>query len=628
VIKTRRWITLSLVFLFIFGITVVYFSDLEIAYTPSNQKRLNGSQAQTFSAVLEKGGVAVTPEMLELGRKVFYEETFGNEVFLTDILGIVGGALTVPNMTKAILQLRGEGTTNLRVELAETVVLGGKKYEKGSKIDTGIDVPKGAFMPLGMPVSISEGKVKVGISCAACHATVDPVTKLVNEGAPNNDLNQGLMLALASNSAAYFTHAEIDSLQNYIMDLERTVISSTGEKATLPSPQELEKAVDAIFSQWPAGNFDSTIDMKANPSQIPDSFTKGDHPYGWSGMAMAGPFQGLSAFSNNVHAQNSDSLSQADVSEELFGIDKEVYLGTILQNAADPRFRYSPNKGDKPSKFFASVDPTPGVAGVNELVLSPTFPRVSLVAIDGLLASSNGSRVWEEINSVSAWQNTLSPPANPKEADMQVVQLGEAVYRRAGCISCHAGDFMTNNRVIPAPEIGTQPSRAKAFKKTQKIFGESYLYSQDTLVPLPDRPEIMKVPTRHLDLEQIKLAFAHGDSPGGYKVPSLIGLYWSAPYLHDGGVAVGANPLNDLGIPGTLNKGISPDPYQSLKALVDKELREKVVSANKKARLDQVGVLGSGHSFWVDTTTDFTAQEQQALIEYLLSQNQMPETEQ
>jgi hypothetical protein len=32
---------------------------------------------------------------------------------------------------------------------------------------------------------------------------------------------------------------------------------------------------------------------------------------------------------------------------------------------------------------------------------------------------------------------------------------------------------------------------------------------------------------------------AHRGSNGGYKVPSLVGLYWSEPYLHDGGVAVG-----------------------------------------------------------------------------------------
>lgn len=101
---------------------------------------------------------------------MFYAETFGNEVFLTDILGIVDGPFTIPNLMKAIVELGGKGTTNLRVELAKEVTIGGKTYKKGDKIDTGIDVPKGAYAPLGMPVKFSEGRLKVGITCAACHA--------------------------------------------------------------------------------------------------------------------------------------------------------------------------------------------------------------------------------------------------------------------------------------------------------------------------------------------------------------------------------------------------------------------------------------------------------------------------
>ncbi|WP_157077445.1 hypothetical protein [Robertmurraya korlensis] len=54
----------------------------------------------------------------------------------------------------------------------------------------------------------------------------------------------------------------------------------------------------------------------------------------------AGPFKGLTAFSHNVHSQNSDSLSQSEISKALFEIDNEVYLGPILQNSADPNFRY------------------------------------------------------------------------------------------------------------------------------------------------------------------------------------------------------------------------------------------------------------------------------------------------
>ena len=568
----------------------------------------------------DNGAVEVTSELLALGREAFYRETFGNEVFMTDILGIVNGPLTISNIAKAIWELRGEGTSNLRVELAQTVTVGGKTFPKGEKIDTGIDVPKGAVVPLGMPATYSEGRVKVGISCAACHATVDRETKMVVEGAPNADLNAGLLLALAPNSTAYFTHSQIDDLKKYIRSLDRQVVTSEGEYAPLPDPKLLEAAVDATLLKWAPGNFDSTIDMKSNPSQIPDSFTKGDHPYGWSGFAAAGPFKGLSVFSNNVHAQNSDSLSQSEISGPLFGIDKELYIGTILQNAANPKYRFTPERGMKPSRFFASVDPTPGVPGVNEMVKPPTFPNVSLVAPDGLFLSSPGYRVAEQVNGIAAWQNTLVPTRPRSTAAAASPVLGERIFQRAGCITCHAGSAFTNNRVVAANLIKTDPSRAKALKKTEKAFTEAMFYPPNTPVPVPPNARSVKVPTDHLDKEQIKLAFAHGNSPGGYKVPSLIGLYWTAPYLHDGGVAVGTDPNRELGVTGTLMKGIAPDPANSLRALVDKDLRKQVINANRISKdLQFTHTKGIGHEFWVDSSTGFTKAEQDALIRYLLS---------
>ncbi|MFS0920845.1 electron transport protein [Brevibacillus centrosporus] len=569
----------------------------------------------------DNGAIEVTNELLTLGREAFYKETFGNEVFLTDILGIVNGPLTLSNFAKAIMELKGEGTTNLRVELAQTVTVGGKNFKKGEKIDTGLDVPKGAYAPLGMPVSYAEGRPKVGISCAACHATVDRKTKMVVEGVPNTDLNAGLLLALATNSTAYFTHAQIDDLKKYLNNLDGTVKDSKGKESPLPNPKVLEDAVDSTFLKWAPGNFDSTIDLKSNPSQIPDSFTSGDHPYGWSGFAAAGPFKGLSVFSNNVHAQNSDSLSQSEISGPLFGIDKEVYLGTILRNAANPKYRFTPERGMKPSQFFAAVDPTPGVPGVNEMVKPPTFPNVSVMAPDGLYLSSPGYRVAEQVNGMAAWQNTLVPPQRLEKApSKETVEMGTNVFQRAGCITCHAGSAYTNHRVISANVIRTDPSRAKALKKTEKIFVDPVFYPPNTPVPVPPGSRTIQVPTQHLDKEQIEMGFAHGKSPGGYKVPSLIGLYWSAPYLHDGGVAVGPDVNRDVGMAGTLLKGVEPAPANSLRALVDKELRKNVITANQASKdLQFTHTKGIGHEFWVDASTGFTREEQDALIQYLLS---------
>ncbi|WP_243633376.1 electron transport protein [Paenibacillus xerothermodurans] len=580
---------------------------------------LTETAAESAGLTPHNGAVAIDEKLLKLGRDTLYKETFSNEVFLTDIMGIVDGPFTITNMAKAIVQLKGAGTTNLQVELAEDVTLGDRSYKKGEKVDTGIDVPKGVYAPLGMPVKFSRGQLRVGISCMACHATVDPDTKMVIEGAPNADLNAGLLMALATNSAAYFTHTDVENVTKYIKDVNRTVVTSTGGASALPDPAELEKAVDANLVKWPKGNFDSTIDMKSNPAQIPDSFTKDGHPYGWSGFAAAGPFHGLSAFSNNVHAQNSDSLAQVEASEALFGMEREVYLGTLLQNAPNPAFRYAPASGLKPSEFFAKADPNPGTPGVNEMIKPPSFPKLTMMAPDGLFISSPGFKVGEQVNAMAAYQNTIIPPRGTSATDATTLQQGERVFQRAQCLSCHSGAAFTNHRVVSAETIGTEPSRAKALKKTEYLFGAASIYSPDTPVPVPPGAKVLQVPTAHLDPAQIKLAYAHGDSPGGYKVKGLLGLRWTAPYLHDGGVAAGSDP-SQLGIPGTLAKGILPDPANSLKALVDRDLRRNVVDANKREpELARVHAAGIGHEYWVDQSAGFTKSEQDALIQYLLS---------
>jgi hypothetical protein len=111
----------------------------------------------------------------------------------------------------------------------------------------------------------------------------------------------------------------------------------------------------------------------------------------------------------------------------------------------------------------------------------------------------------------------------------------------------------------------------------------------------------------------------HG-TPGGDKVPGLIGLYCTAPYLHDGAVAVGADAETQLGMAGTLLKGVAVDPANSLRALVDRRLRAQVVEANHaSAGLREVNVQGIGHEFWVDADAGYSGDEQQALIRYLLT---------
>ncbi|HEY9873737.1 MAG TPA: hypothetical protein V6D12_09880 [Candidatus Obscuribacterales bacterium] len=581
----------------------------------------------------ENGAVAVTEDLINLGRKAFYAETFKNQVFQTDVVGALDGPINIVTMTKAIARLGGKHTTNLQIPIDKDVTIGGKTFPAGTLLNTGMDVPAGSILPLGMRPSIEKGKLRVGITCAFCHAAIESKSGRVIEGAPNNDLNAGLVLAFASNSAALFRNTGVNPLQ--IPPGEHTYINVGGQQAKLPDPKALEDAVDADLLSWPPGNFDSTGTMTNNPSQIPSSYTHEGWPYGWSGHAAVGWFHGLTTLNSNVHATNSDATTGADATLPVLGIDKETYLGIIFQNAANPAFRLP--KGAKPSEFFKKIDPTPGEPGMNEVVRMPEYPQASPFMLDGLIANSPGYLFGEQLNGMSAWQNTLAPPP-VKTADTDTLKRGAAIFNRAGCVECHSGRYFTNHEVIAANDIGTQPSRGPAEGPFARTFQPPKTYPSNLKVPLPPNPPVISVPTDITPQRSQELSLGINNPAGGYKVPSLIGLAVTAPYLHDGGVAAGSEALkankkgysigdrHQLGMAGTLLQGNLPDPSASLRVLVDRKLRKATVAANRaNPDLQKANVDGSGHAYWVDKKAGFSTQDQTDLIQFLLSLDDDPE---
>lgn len=580
----------------------------------------------------DNGAVAVTEKLINQGRKAFYSETFGNEVFFTDVTGILNGPLNIGNLTRAIASLGGKHTTNLQVKLDRDLALGDKTFPAGTLLNTGLDVAAGSLVPLGIQTRIHQGKIRVGITCAACHASVDKNTGRILEGAPNNDLDTGLILALASNSAAWFRQTGVNPLK--IRSGEHTYINADDKQKRLPNAEALEKAVDAAFLTWAPGNFDSTGDNKNNPSQNPSSYTFAAYPYGFSGNAAIGWFHGLTTLNSNVHGTNSDLTTGGESSQQLLGIDKETYLGILLQNSASPAFKLP--QGAKPSDFLAKNDPTPGTPAINEVIPMPGYPKGSPFILDGLMASSPGMPVAAQLNGMSAFQNSLAPPPI-KTLQATSVQNGAAIFTRAGCAECHSGRYFTNNRVIAQTQIKTQPSRAKAFAKFPRIFVSPQTYPSNVSAPLPANPPVLDVPTDITPEEDVKLAFAEGNS-GGYKVPSLIGLHVTAPYLHDGGVAAASEALQQgkkrfevassdrIGMAGTLMQGIQPDPRASLRVLLDRSLRREAIAANRKnSSLQKSNVDGSGHRYWIDRGAGFSLQDQNDAIEFLLSLDDNPE---
>lgn len=401
--------------------------------------------------VINRGGLA-DEEASGRGRAAFYTEDLGDAAFLTDRAGLLAGPLRPWSVLRALAGLRGAGTTNLQVALAEDATIGGQVLARGARIDTGLDVAAGSLLPLGVAVHVSRLRVRVGITCALCHSTVDPETRQVIHGAPNSDLRIGLLLALAADSAAFAAHTGV------------------GEAA----PRE--EAVDRALLAWPPGMFDATRDGVANPTRIADVFTRDEAAFGWDGAGRGG----LAQF--------------VDVAAGLHPI------------------------------------------GAAETTAGPATAQAT-----------------------AAWLATLAPPE--VAVDAEAAELGREVFVRGGCEGCHAGPR------AQAVDVGSDPARSRA----------------------------------------------------GYKPPGLLGLWWRAPYLHDGGLAVGPGEAI-VGVGDTRALGLPIDPRGSLRALVDRDLRARVVAANRTdaARWDS-HVRGVGHAFWVDPAAGFSPAEQRMLIEYLLS---------
>ncbi|MBE9105776.1 hypothetical protein IQ229_12715, partial [Nostoc cf. edaphicum LEGE 07299] len=411
---------------------------------------------------------------------------------------------------------------------------------------------------------------------------------------------------------------------------------------------------DAVLDV-PFGNFESSSDSINNTTQIPSIFTFKNHPYFLDGQFAIGPFAGLSAVSNGVHSSENNLLAAAQLSAETLGIDPEVYIGTFLQNAATPSLRLPEGVIVKPSEWLRKIAPNPTQAQLEDQIPAPgtaTYPnlRPSLFTYNGLVFSPNTQKPGDiasgpflfAANAMSAFQNSLVPPANQTSENWQAlnsnsVKRGAKVFEKANCATCHIPPFFTDNKIHPIDEIRTNPARAQSRLGLSNLLVPPKLYTFNTPVPIPASAEVLDVPTQ--GISDTPTTLPKGILPkGGYKTTSLRGLYLSAPYLHDGGAAVRAGSLkvnsngsstvvnkSGLGLSGTLSQGIPADPASSLRALVDRDLRRLVVKANKaNPSLVRSNLDGTGHHFYVDRQSGFNSKQQADLINFLLALDDNP----
>lgn len=591
------------------------------------------------------GVVHVTQQLLDAGENLFFKRGLGNSF---NVFGRLADVLN-PEFTQALQELGGQPTSNLQITLQNDLKVGSRTFGKGTVINTGIDVERGGKGLFGFANNANTG----GLTCATCHATLSSSGDRLT-GVPNSDLNITFLLALTPNSASGFARLNFNPLDPKYQGNGKTIIDSKNNLVKLPDPQKFEDAFDDALVDLPAGNFESSPDGINNTTQIPSTFTFKTAPYMSDGQLAVGPFGGLSAFTNAVHSSELNLLAAAQLSDEIIGIDPEVYLGTVLQNAADPKIRLPEGKTVKPSQWLRQIAPNPYQAELEDQVPSPSsgdYPNLkpSLVTYNGLFFSPNTNKpddiasgpFWYAANAMAAFQNSLLPPPNRSSENQQAlksgsVQRGAKVFEQANCATCHIPPFFTDNIVHPISEIATNPARAQSRLALNNLLVPPKLYTFNTPVPVPDDAETIDVPTEGISDSPTTLP--KGMLPdGGYKTTSLLGVSFSAPYLHDSGVAVrkdslkvGSNGItivdpSGLGLTGTLSQGIPADSASSLRALVDCNLRNQVVAANlANPGLVNSNLDGTGHEFYVDRTTGFTPAQQNDLINFLLALDDNP----
>jgi hypothetical protein len=247
------------------------------------------------------------------------------------------------------------------------------------------------------------------------------------------------------------------------------------------------------------------------------------------------------------------------------------------------------------------------------------------------------------VNALSAFQQSLVVPPNTSIENQinlhsGAVLRGAEVFRAANCNSCHTPPFFTNQQIIPYNQINTSPKRAAARQILNGRLVESRIPSFDQPVPLPAEPHLIDLPPDPSTTTNLLLPPGLDNPAGGYKVSGLLGTYLKAPYLHDGGVAASRDSISvagdgsytivdasGIGVPGTLNSDRTVDPSNSLRVLLDRDLRQILVQNNAAdPKLVAVGVEGTGHEFYVDPEAGFSYQQQSDLIAFLLALDNNP----
>ena len=566
------------------------------------------------------------------------------------------------------------------------------------------------------------GKFRIGLSCALCHYSLDvdwdgkPDLKWakpeqLTPGSPykpehawaigNQDIALGWIFAASQNTIAGFENSGPggDTSPDDARKWARWVHDNYEKNAA-----DTKRAVDGGLLLFPRGFADDTPDGMHNPVQFPSLFTNGNWPYNYDGVMLNASDRNNNVWTGGIDPTQLVALCKdraGKTADLVFWEKKGLYTELSAREYAEIFVRHSPAGHNDPAErerlrddITGVSDGVPGMLDSDSVVLLKGVPNIIPKEVYDLEVNKNrlrearqfgrdgdkrgaliallGTRVvtprairdkysvadleakygfnGDEFvtDAVSMMLDWVEPPPNlspllSKAREAGLVEKGYQIFKTEGCANCHAGPFFTNNTIIPLKEIGTDDSRAAATRPLQTFFAPKYDPKTGIAVSA--------------GLSGFLSKFLGGERTG-YKVVTLRYLWGSAPYLHDGGVAVTLKsdtqpPGDDLRAllrrPDTdkiygvaqilLARDANPAAYiranaaLSLQALLLRAERDKVVSANNervypipggegRLSIASLHIKGAGHDFWVND--DVGGDRITALVAFLLALDDDP----
>lgn len=425
---------------------------------------------------------ALSPE-LKRGRDVWFNETFGGEKFFTNIVSqppfslpiALDLALTSPRATRfnewGLLNdpdcTQGDATTGYLDRCADPESAGVIGVRK-----------KVVITPTGP-------KVMIGVSCASCHAGLDPTNPPVNPNAPQWEN----------------IHPTVG---NQYINIAR--IFSAHLSPNDPRYQ--------VFNSWAPGTVDTTAiesDHINNPGIITQFFQVPDRP-----------FFDLHDEGTPIHVHRGGQGGEDDAGCEKAAL--RVYFN-IGMCAAECMVGHLANG---PGGTQTEIDDAECSAACPDYVRA----KQEVVGMCAFMATAKTPRL-------------ENAPGGAEAIDTAVLDRGKKVFKMA-CAGCHSNgqpgshDVLSNDQVAPWYVVGTNRCRSMTTNWMEgEIWGQ---FSSDEYKARP------------------------GGGPGFYRNVPLLGIWATAPFLHNnrlggyngdpsvaGRLAAYEDAMNQLLNPGTRN---------------------------------------------------------------------------